>query len=73
MRLEGLTDQELLPEDELKIFLEFDSTSRTLTVSDNGIGMSKHEVIEHIGTIARSGTKEFLKEVRNRKETREAA
>lgn len=73
LRLEGLTDQELLPEDELKIFLEFDSTSRTLTISDNGIGMSRQEVIEHIGTIARSGTKEFLKEVRNRKEKGESA
>lgn len=73
LRLESLTNQELLPEGEMQIFLEFDSTSRTLTVSDNGIGMSRHEVIDHIGTIARSGTKEFLKGVRNRKEKDESA
>jgi molecular chaperone HtpG len=44
----------------LQIRVEFDSGARTITVSDNGIGMSRAEVIEHIGTIAKSGTREFL-------------
>ena len=44
----------------LQIRVEFDSGARTITVSDDGIGMSRAEVIEHIGTIAKSGTREFL-------------
>ena len=44
----------------LQIRVQFDSGARTITVSDNGIGMSRAEVIEHIGTIAKSGTREFL-------------
>jgi len=44
----------------LQIRVEFDSGARTITVGDNGIGMSRAEVIEHIGTIAKSGTREFL-------------
>ncbi len=44
----------------LQIRVLFDSGARTITVSDNGIGMSRAEVIEHIGTIAKSGTREFL-------------
>jgi molecular chaperone HtpG len=44
----------------LQIRVAFDSGARTITVSDNGIGMSRAEVIEHIGTIAKSGTREFL-------------
>ena len=72
-RLEGLTRQELLPEGDLKIFLESDSAARTLTVSDNGIGMSRQEVVDHIGTIARSGTREFLKEMSKRQEKGESA
>jgi molecular chaperone HtpG len=51
-----------LREDEapLTIRVGYDTAARTVTVSDNGIGMSRAEVIEHIGTIAKSGTKEFL-------------
>ena len=51
-----------LREDEapLTIRVSYDTAARTVTVSDNGIGMSRAEVIEHIGTIAKSGTKEFL-------------
>ena len=60
LRFESLTQTEALPEKELHIFLEVDPKSRTLTVHDNGIGMSRQEVTDHIGTIARSGTKEFL-------------
>jgi molecular chaperone HtpG len=44
----------------LQIRVSFDPEARTLTVADNGIGMSRDEVIEHIGTIAKSGTREFL-------------
>ena len=52
-----------LREDEapLAIRVSYDTAARTVTVSDNGIGMSRAEVIEHIGTIAKSGTKEFLR------------
>ncbi|MDN5863317.1 MAG: ATP-binding protein, partial [Salinisphaera sp.] len=47
-------------EPELGIWIDFDKDARTITVSDNGIGMSHDEVIERIGTIAKSGTREFL-------------
>lgn len=64
LRFEAVTRPELLPSGELDIRLEADATARTLSVVDNGIGMSREEVVENIGTIARSGTKEFLKAVR---------
>jgi len=50
------------PEDEgpLRIRVGYDKDARTITVADNGIGMSRAEVIEHIGTIAKSGTREFF-------------
>ncbi|MEE2637006.1 MAG: molecular chaperone HtpG [Acidobacteriota bacterium] len=60
LRVEGLSDQSLIPEGELEIRLEPDKEGRTLTISDNGIGMSREEVIRDIGTIARSGSREFL-------------
>ena len=61
LRFEALKDANLYEKDsELKIRLSFDKKKRTLTISDNGIGMSRDEVISNIGTIARSGTKEFL-------------
>lgn len=61
-RFEALKNPDLLDKDtELHVFLEADSESRTLTISDNGIGMSKQEVIELIGTIAKSGSEEFIK------------
>src|SRR5712671_364294 len=61
LRLELLAKSEL-PEAEgpLRIRVSFDSDARTITVADNGIGMSRQEVIDHIGTIAKSGTREFL-------------
>lgn len=61
LRFESLTRTDALPEKELHIRLEVSAKDRALTVDDNGIGMSRQEVMEHIGTIARSGTKEFLK------------
>src|SRR6202042_1806629 len=44
----------------LPIRVSYDRSARTITVSDNGVGMSRQEVIEHIGTIAKSGTREFF-------------
>ena len=61
LRLELLSQSELPDADgPLQIRVSYDQAARTITVSDNGIGMSRQEVIEHIGTIAKSGTREFL-------------
>ncbi len=61
LRFEALTDKALYETDsDLKIRVAFDAKARTITVSDNGIGMSRIEVIENIGTIAKSGTREFF-------------
>jgi molecular chaperone HtpG len=61
LRFEALTHPELLEgEEELQIRLEADRNLRTLTVQDNGIGMSRDEVIANIGTIAKSGTRELV-------------
>jgi molecular chaperone HtpG len=61
LRFESLAKPELLAQDpELRIEVSVDEATRTLRVTDNGIGMSRDEVIEHLGTIARSGTGQFL-------------
>jgi molecular chaperone HtpG len=61
LRFEALTDKALFEgQPELRIHVSFDPKARTITVSDNGIGMSRQEVIEQIGTIAKSGTREFF-------------
>jgi molecular chaperone HtpG len=61
LRFEALATPSLYGDDaELKIHVAFDKAARTITISDNGIGMSRDEVIANIGTIARSGTREFL-------------
>ena len=61
LRFEALTDSALMESDpELKIRVSYDPKARTVTVTDNGIGMSRDEVIANIGTIAKSGTREFL-------------
>jgi molecular chaperone HtpG len=60
LRFAALTDQSLLPADELHIRIELDPAARVLTVHDNGIGMTRDEAIQNLGTIARSGTQEFL-------------
>ena len=61
LRFEALDHPELLADDtDLKIRISFDKQARTLTVSDNGIGMNQEEVITNLGTIARSGTQEFF-------------
>lgn len=61
LRFEGLTDAALYESDsDLNIRVSYDVEEQTITISDNGIGMSRQEVIDHIGTIAKSGTREFF-------------
>ena len=61
LRFEALSDDALWEDDpELRIRVSFDKDARTVTLSDNGIGMNRQEVIEHIGTIAKSGTRQFF-------------
>lgn len=61
LRFEALSADALLEGDaELKIRVSYDKQARTVTIADNGIGMSRAEVIDNIGTIAKSGTREFL-------------
>ena len=66
VRFEALSRPDLAA-GELEITLETDPASRTLAVHDNGIGMSRAEVVENLGTIARSGTREFLRALREAK------
>ena len=62
LRFEALKNPSLYEEDpDLKIRLDYNEEAKTVTLSDNGIGMSRQEVIDNLGTIARSGTSEFLK------------
>ncbi|MDG9759469.1 molecular chaperone HtpG [Pseudomonas sediminis] len=62
LRFEALAKPELLEGGaDLKIRLSFDKDAKTVTLEDNGIGMSREEVIAHLGTIAKSGTSDFLK------------
>jgi molecular chaperone HtpG len=61
LRFSAISDASLYEEDiELKIKVGYDKDQRTITISDNGIGMTREEVIDHIGTIAKSGTRTFL-------------
>jgi molecular chaperone HtpG len=61
LRFEAINNDALYGNDhELKIVVSFDKDAKTITISDNGIGMSRDEVISHLGTIAKSGTKEFF-------------
>jgi len=79
LRFESLTDKSLLPEGELKIQINTmgGSTSeesegpRRMVISDNGIGMNREEMIENLGTIARSGTKEFISKINGQAESGE--
>ncbi len=64
LRFEAVTRPDILGDDtELAIHIKLDKNAKTLTISDNGTGMSRAEVIENIGTIARSGTKAFLEKL----------
>jgi molecular chaperone HtpG len=61
LRFEALNNAALYGDDsELKIRIAFDKEARTITISDNGIGLSRDEAVEHLGTIAKSGTREFF-------------
>ena len=67
-RVEAITDKSLLAEGhELEIKIEADKEARLLHFTDSGIGMSRQEVIDNLGTIARSGTKEFLQNLKDSK------
>ncbi|MBT3308490.1 MAG: molecular chaperone HtpG [Gammaproteobacteria bacterium] len=64
LRFEGLSDDALYEDDpELKVEITFDKEAKTLVIEDNGIGMNRQEVMENIGTIARSGTKSFFEKL----------
>src|SRR6185503_20146075 len=64
LRFEALADAALFEDDpDPKIRIAFDAAARTISVSDNGVGMSRQEVIEQIGTIAKSGTREFFQQL----------
>ncbi len=70
LRFEALTTPDLLSKDEkLEIRIETDPEARTLTISDNGIGMSRDEVVSNIGTIAKSGTRELVAKAKESKST----
>jgi molecular chaperone HtpG len=61
LRFEAINNDALFEnQSELSISVDFDKTARTISISDNGIGMSQQEAIDHLGTIAKSGTKEFF-------------
>jgi molecular chaperone HtpG len=61
LRFEALNNSTLFEDaPELQVRLTFDKTAKTLTVTDNGIGMTAQEAIDHLGTIAKSGTKDFV-------------
>lgn len=64
LRIESLTNNELMGDEEPEIFIIPDEKTKTITISDNGIGMTRDEVINNIGTIAKSGTKDFLDKIR---------
>ena len=64
LRFEALTQPALLEGDsELRVRVSFDPTAHTITIEDNGIGMSRAEAIAHLGTIAKSGTGDFLRQL----------
>lgn len=64
LRFEALSDPALYESDSnLNIRVNFDSAARTITISDNGIGMSRDEAVDNLGTIAKSGTRQFLSQL----------
>jgi molecular chaperone HtpG len=68
LRYEAITQPELVGDDtDFKIAIEIDKKARTITVSDNGIGMTRDELAENLGTIARSGTTAFLEQLKDKK------
>jgi molecular chaperone HtpG len=72
LRFEALSRPELIgPDDKLEIWIETDPEARTITISDNGIGMNREEVVANIGTIAKSGTRELLQALREKHQSSE--
>ncbi|MCE1176192.1 MAG: molecular chaperone HtpG [Burkholderiales bacterium] len=70
LRFEGLNQAELYENDpNLRIQITFDKTAKTLTITDNGIGLTEADAIEHLGTIAKSGTKEFMSKLTGEQKT----
>ena len=64
LRFEALSNPDLLAEDpNLEIRIGVDKEARTITITDNGIGMSREEAVSHLGTIARSGTAQFVSQL----------
>lgn len=72
-RFEGLTDEKVKASGDLEIWLDPSPADRTLTIRDNGMGMSRDEVVTNLGTIARSGTKEFTKAAKAKKDAESLA
>src|SRR5258706_15293611 len=61
LRFEAINNAALFESDpELNITVRFDQAARTITISDNGVGMSRDDAVAHLGTIAKSGTREFF-------------
>src|SRR2546423_919306 len=72
LRFEALSAPELIGEDDrFEIVIETDPKAKTITVHDNGIGMSRDEVITHIGTIAKSGTRDLLSSLKEKQQSPE--
>ena len=70
LRYEALHNDSLYEgQSELEVRLEFDKAAKTLTIADNGIGMSAQEAIDHLGTIAKSGTREFMQKLNDNERT----
>jgi len=64
LRFKALSDGSLFENDaDLRVRISFDEEAKTITISDNGIGMTQAEVIEHLGTIAKSGTSDFFEQL----------
>lgn len=74
LRFESITNSDLVSEGEqFRILLSVDPEARTLTIDDNGIGMSAEELTSNLGTIARSGTREFLKRLEQAREAQSSS
>ena len=70
IQFEMLTDRDVLdPDAELTIHLQVDEEARTITISDSGIGMTRDEIVEDLGTIAHSGAAAFLKQLKEERQT----
>ena len=64
LRFQAIDNPELMQGDaDLRIRVEYDADKRTVTISDNGIGLSREDAVQNLGTIARSGTKEFFSQL----------